>query len=94
LARSAAATGDPSLLVRSFGVNVALMLALDLIAIPLANLTGAALASVAGTTAGLAVCVLWYRNRQLPLGSLVPNRDDLRMVSGQFRGLLAQLRGA
>jgi O-antigen/teichoic acid export membrane protein len=76
LARGAVALGRPVLLAASFGVNAVVMLALDLILIPRYRLTGAAAASVIGTTAGLMVCLLDHRRQGHSITRCIPGVDD------------------
>lgn len=77
LARALAARGDPDLLVRSFMVNLATMIACDLVLIPLAGALGAAVGSLIAPAAGLVVCLAAYRRRGVPASSFVPRRADL-----------------
>ncbi len=80
LARALAARGDPGLLVRSFTVNLATMIACDLVLIPLGGALGAAVGALAAAVAGLGVCLAAYRDRGVGPTSFVPGRSDLRRL--------------
>jgi O-antigen/teichoic acid export membrane protein len=92
LARAFAARGDSRLLVRSFSASLATMLALDFLLIPPLDIAGAALAAVAGTALGLAVCLLRYRRDKGGLASLVPRPADFSEVL-RTPGRLLRRRG-
>lgn len=81
VSRSVAARGDPSLLSRSFLVNVATMVALDLVLVPSLGSLGAALASVVAPAAGLLVCLARLRRDGVPMGMLVPRTGDWRQLA-------------
>jgi O-antigen/teichoic acid export membrane protein len=84
LTRAAAADGDPKLLVRSFGVNTAVMLLLDALAVPLAGTTGAAIASSLGSAVGLWVCLAHFARLEGSWRSaksmFLPGKDDLALI--------------
>jgi O-antigen/teichoic acid export membrane protein len=80
LSRALAARGDPGLLVRCFSANLGTMAAADLVLIPIAGATGAAIGACVGAIVGLAVCLRAYRGRGVAATSLVPRGDDLRRV--------------
>src|SRR5450759_3351932 len=84
LARAAAAEGDPRLLVRSFAVNLAVMFGLDAVAIPLAGINGAAVASAIGSAVGLAMCLRFY-------GRIVGSSVGLRRLFAPRRADLLQI---
>jgi len=80
LSRALAARGDPTVLFRSFAINVVAMLAVDLALIPLLGATGAALGSVVGPVAGLVVCCRAYARRGVPARSFLPRGSDFGVV--------------
>lgn len=80
LSRALAARGDPGLLVRSFLVNLATMIAADLLLIPLAGALGAAVGALVAPAAGVAVCLVSYRRRGVSPTRFVPRRGDLRRL--------------
>jgi O-antigen/teichoic acid export membrane protein len=93
LARAWSARGRSSLVLTSFLLSVVTMLLLDLILIPLWGLVGAALASVAGSTAGFAWCVVAYHRRgEIGLVDLVPRWSDVRSLSDEIASLLRAFR--
>lgn len=95
LCRAAAARGRPGLLLRSFGLGLVVMVALDLALVPRFGLTGAAIGSVAGPAAGLVLCLRAYRNASwwsLPLRQLLPRSSDLRALATQSLALLPRPR--
>lgn len=85
--RCESARGRPRVLLLSFGVSLAVMVVGDLMLIPVAGVTGAALASAASPLAGLAV--LWARRGEdsvtpAPLDSL-PRPGDLPLYAQSVR---------
>lgn len=79
LCRAAAARGRPGLLLKSFLLGLAVMSGLDLLLIPVAGITGAALAGVAGPFAGLLLCLWSYHRSPVwsgDLPALVPRFAD------------------
>ena len=90
LARAWAARGRPMLLLLSFVVSVVVMLGLDVVLLPPWGLTGAAIASVAGSLAGLVVCVIAYRRSSVGFRAalLVPRGDDIRFLWQHGRDLI------
>lgn len=87
LGRSAAALGDPALLARSFGVSLTAMILLDLAAVPLAGLPGAAGVSAASSALGFAYCVYSLRQHGVRFSALIPRSDDFREVQRQLLSL-------
>jgi len=77
LSRALAARGDPTVLFRSFAINLVAMLAVDLALIPLFGPTGAALGSVVGPAAGLVICCRAYARRGVRVQSFLPRRSDI-----------------
>ena len=61
-----------TLLLRSFGLNLAVMLVSDLILIPPLGALGAAIGSVLAPAAGLALCLWTYRGMGVHVGQLIP----------------------
>ncbi len=88
LSRALAARGNPRLLVWSFSVNVATMVAADIALIPAYGATGAAVGSLVAPVAGLVVCLLAYRRRGVRLRSFVPRPSDVGELRTIARGLL------
>jgi O-antigen/teichoic acid export membrane protein len=88
LSRALAARGNPRLLVWSFTVNVATMVAIDIALIPAHGATGAAVGSLVAPAAGLGVCLLAYRRRGVRPTSFLPRRADLGELRTIARGLL------
>ncbi|MGH2806915.1 MAG: polysaccharide biosynthesis C-terminal domain-containing protein [Actinomycetota bacterium] len=89
LARAWAARGRPTLLISSFLASVLLMLLLDIALIPVYEMAGAAVASVAGSLAGLSVCLVAYHRRRtgFVFVELIPGRQDLRLLAEHARGV-------
>ncbi len=70
------------MLFSSFLVNLVVMLALDIALVPRWNSVGAALASVVGPAAGLAVCARQHRRRSArSLLELLPRLEDVRVLA-------------
>ena len=94
LSRSLAARGETGPMIRFFAANVLVMAALDLLLIPVLGVVGAALASVGGSMAGLALCLATYRKRSpdLRLGALIPTRRDAEDLLSYFRTLVSTTR--
>jgi len=90
LSRSLASRGDPSLLVRSFMLNLVTMAAADIVLVPVAGVLGAALGAFIAALAGLTLCLVTYRRRGVPLRAFLPVRADLLRI----RGLMTQGRRA
>lgn len=93
LCRAAAARGETRLLLWSFLSDLAVMLVLDLALIPTYGATGAAIASTAGSLAGLSIALGFVRRggpSAIPLRSLVPRMRDLR----ELRAVAAMLATA
>lgn len=80
LCRAAAATGNPNLLLISFGLFLLVMTGLDLIAIPTAGVDGAAVASMVAGLAGLGACLAHYTRSGLSCRELVPHRSDASLL--------------
>jgi O-antigen/teichoic acid export membrane protein len=85
LSRAIAARGDATLLLRSFGLNLAVMVVSDLILIPPFGALGAAIGSVLAPAAGLALCLWIYRGMGVSVGQLIPRPADLRAVQDAIR---------
>jgi len=81
LGRAAASRGNPQLLLRSFGLALIAMVLLDLIAIPLYESVGAAVASGVAGAIGLAVCVRHWSREGVDSRDLIPGRADLSPLS-------------
>ena len=94
LSRALAARGETGPIIRSFATNVIGMAALDLTLIPAFGVVGAALASVGGSLAGLAMCLRTYRRRDpdLHLRALLPTAQDVRDLFSDVRGLVLGTR--
>jgi O-antigen/teichoic acid export membrane protein len=92
LSRAIAARGDASLLLRSFGLNLAVMLVSDLILIPPLGALGAAIGSVLAPAAGLALCLWAYRAKGLHIGQFIPRPADLRRVEDAIRRAVRAVR--
>lgn len=94
LARSRSARGHTSLQVMSHGVTLVTMLVADLLLIPIWGIVGAAVASLAGASAGLLVCAIAYRGllgaEGLRLGDFLPGRADFRTVKEFLASLVAR----
>lgn len=91
LGRAWAARGRPTLLMASFGVSLAVMIAVDFAAIPRFGLMGAAIVSVVAPALGLAMCVYAYRRSpKWPhrLVEFVPRIEDFTAVAGEALKLL------
>jgi O-antigen/teichoic acid export membrane protein len=88
LARARAARGTGSLLVWSFTASTGVMLALDVVAIPLLGAPGAALASVVGGAVGLVICLKRHGFSDL---DLIPTKADIRVVVNAPAQLAGQL---
>lgn len=91
LSRAWAARGRPSLLMTSFGASLAVMVPLDLLAIPRLGLVGAAIVSLVAPAIGLAICFRTYRRWSgwpYPTMAFAPRRDDFRAVAGEAMKLL------
>jgi len=91
LARAWAARGRPGLLLASFICTTAVMLLLDLIFIKVWGMEGAAVASVLGSAAGLAVCLNAYRRGETGFRArhLLPRPRDARFLIAHARELLS-----
>ena len=85
LSRALAARADPSLLIRSFALNLVTMAAADLILIPTAGALGAAVGALVGAAAGLALCVRTYHDRGVQPSRFVPGRADVVRLWGIAR---------
>ncbi|MDP1846711.1 MAG: oligosaccharide flippase family protein [Solirubrobacteraceae bacterium] len=92
LSRALASRGDPGLLVRSFSLNLAVMVAADAILIPAAGAVGAAAGALVAAVAGLALCLRTYHRRGLAPAALVPRRADVRTLRRIAGRLAARLR--
>jgi O-antigen/teichoic acid export membrane protein len=77
LSRALASRGDPSLLVRSFSLNLAVMAAADAVLIPLAGAVGAACGALLAAIAGVLLCLRAYQARGVGPSAFVPRRADL-----------------
>lgn len=82
LSRALASRGDPGLLVRSFSLNLATMVAADVVLIPKAGALGAALGSLGAAAAGLLLCLKAYHARGVALSAFIPGRADLQRLGG------------
>jgi O-antigen/teichoic acid export membrane protein len=91
LARAAAAQGDPGLVVRSFGLSLAVMIALDFALIPGLEIVGAAIASVVSSVVGFGICAQHYRRDAVAFGALLPRWTDVAELSREIRLVLAQI---
>jgi O-antigen/teichoic acid export membrane protein len=90
LARAWAARGQPGLLVSSFGTSLVAMLTLDIILIPVAGITGAAVASSSASALGLGVCLWTYARSPswiIPLPRLFPRASDFRFLGARATAL-------
>ena len=88
LSRALAARGDPGLLVRSFALNLGVMAAADLVLVPAAGALGAAIGTLLGCAAGLALCLRAYDERGVHPSAFVPGRSDLARlveIAGRIR---------
>ena len=86
LCRAWAARGHPSLLMASFGASLALMVGLDLVAIPGFGIMGAAVVSVVAPAVGVAICFRTYRRSPTwPSGvaAFLPRREDFAAVGAE-----------
>ncbi len=92
LSRALASRGDPSLLVRSFSLNLAVMAAADAVLIPLAGAVGAAAGALVAAVAGLALCLRAYRARGVAPAAFVPGRADVLRLSSIARRLASRRR--
>lgn len=91
LCRATAARGRPGLLLRSFGLGLAVMIGVDWVLVPHLGLIGAAVGSVAGPTAGLFLCLRAYSRASwwaLPLRHFLPAADDVRTLARQSLAVL------
>ncbi len=89
--RAAAARGRPGLLLRSFGLGLVVMVALDYLLIPRIGITGAALAAVAGPATGLVLALVGYHRSswwERPLTVFVPRATDFRAFSRECLSML------
>lgn len=91
LARAVAARGDPRLILRSFGLSLIVMIALDLVLIPALGITGAAIASTVSNCGGLGMCVRHYRRAGVGLSELVPRWSDCVGLARTARSLVGSL---
>ena len=80
LARAAASRGNPALLLRSFGLTLVSMIALDFALIPELELIGAAIASLTGNLLGLLVCTRHYSRHGLSARDLIPSGSDFKAL--------------
>ena len=91
LARARTAQGRTRVQLWSYGTNLVVMVALDLILIPRLGAMGAALASVCAAAAGLAVCAFAYRSskREHGIGVLdfLPGPQDFVILAHSLRNL-------
>jgi O-antigen/teichoic acid export membrane protein len=94
LSRALASRGDASLLIRSFALNLGTMVALDLVLVPLAGATGAAVATLLASIAGLALCLRAYRARGVPGRTFVPRRADVVRLAEVVRTVTRAVRTA
>jgi O-antigen/teichoic acid export membrane protein len=94
LSRALAARGDPSLLIRSFALNLATMVALDLLLVAVAGATGAALGTLLASFAGLAVCLRTYRQHGVPASAFIPRRADVLRLAALARQTARAAGGA
>jgi len=90
LARGRAARGELRLLIESFGITAAVMIALDWLLIPRFGLMGAAVASLAGNMAGLLRCLAARGWMQPRLALLVPRRGELAEAARSLRALVSR----
>jgi O-antigen/teichoic acid export membrane protein len=91
LSRAWAARGHPSLLMSSFGTSLAVMVGLDLLAVPRFGIVGAAVVSVVASAVGLAICLHSYRRSPAwpyPVLAFLPRREDLAAVFEEALKLL------
>lgn len=96
LCRARAARSGPRLLITSYAVALAVMLAADAVLVPALGVVGAALGSVIGGAAGFAVA-LGQTSReypQIPFSSYVPRPADAREFVTVLQSLAAGTRGA
>ncbi len=91
LCRAWAARGRPWLLMTSFGISLALMIGLDLLAVPRFGIVGAATVSVIAPAVGLAISLYAYRRSPTwphPIVAFLPRIDDFRAVGSEALKLL------
>jgi O-antigen/teichoic acid export membrane protein len=97
LARSSAARGRLGVLIISFSVHVAGMIALGYWLIPTLGMYGGAGASIGGSLAGYVVCLHAYRRASplhIPFRALLPRWGDFGDVLGRLRRMVAGRRRA
>ena len=92
LSRALASRGDPSLLVRSFSLNLATMAVADILLVPVAGAVGAAVGALIAAAAGLALCLKAYRERGVPASAFIPRRADVLRLWSIAQRLAARLR--
>ena len=93
LTRVATARAQPALKAWTFGANVAVMLALDLILVPSFGTIGAAVASVCGCIVGVTAALISFRKVQnISLRSLIPGRADVAILVGFLRAVVTAVR--
>lgn len=93
LSRALAARGDPTLLVRSFTVNVVTMICADIPLILAFGALGAAIGSVLAPAAGLLLCLRTYNRAGLAVGALIPRLSDLGLLRDLSVRACRTLRG-
>lgn len=92
LSRALASRGDPSLLVRSFSLNLAVMAGADAILIPAAGAMGAAVGALLAAVAGLSLCLRAYRARGVFAAAFVPRPADFLLLWSIGQRLASRLR--
>ena len=92
LSRSIASRGDPSLLLRSFSLNLVTMVAADAVLIPMGGAVGAAAGALLACAAGLLLCLKVYKDRGVAVSAFVPGRADLLRLWGIVRRQASRLR--
>lgn len=93
--RAESARGRPRALVLSYGVTLGVIAIGDLLLIPVLGLTGAALASVLGSAAGLVIVTRWATgDEQITprLLQMAPRGGDLLQLMGDSASVLKRLR--
>lgn len=94
LARALAARGRPSMLLGSFALSLAIMVALDLALIPTLGLTGAATASAVSSIVGLTVCARAFLREGAAPGDFFPGTEDVDDVVDLARSVVLKARAA
>jgi O-antigen/teichoic acid export membrane protein len=90
LARALAARGDPNLLVRTYGLTLVVMVALDFLLIPVFGIIGAAVASSISALAGLALCVVRYKRDGITGSEMIPRWADCVALLRTLRSIAAE----